>query len=188
MHLALHHAAWPDPGQFQMSDEFDDAFEDESRYRGAMARRTVEGPGQPRVARLVSRVYGAAGAPLRARMLACLVRPLGSLGLMAVASGAFARFLHRGGEHGAGVSLDDLGRYSNDQIFELARFVEQVSPEAIQQVASLFADSPVGVAAFGAAAALSLVRAVRGTDPTGERTLPPGSDEAPMAPVGDDAA
>jgi hypothetical protein len=170
-----------------MSDEFDDAFEEEGRLRGAMARRTAAGLGQPRVARLVSRVYGAAGAPLRARMLACLVRPLGSLGLMAVASGAFARFLHRSGEHGAGVPLDDLGRYSNDQIFELARFVEQVSPEAIQQVASLFADSPVGVAAFGAAAAMLLVRAVRGTDPNGERTVPPKSGEAPMDHVGDDA-
>lgn len=171
-----------------MSDEFDDAFEDEGRLRGAMVRRTVEGPGHPRVARLVSRVYGAAGAPLRARMLACLVRPLGSLGLMAVASGAFARFLHRSGELGAGVQLDDLGRYSNDQIFELARFVEQVSPEAIQQVASLCADSLVGVAAFSAAAAMLLVRAVRGAAPTREKTVPPGSDEAPIPRVEDDAA
>jgi hypothetical protein len=55
-----------------MSDEIDDAFEEDGRHDGAMARKTVGGPGQARVARLVSRVYGAAGAPLRARMLAAL--------------------------------------------------------------------------------------------------------------------
>lgn len=119
-------------------------------------------------------------------MLACLVRPLGSLGLVAVASGAFASFLHRGSERGAGIPLDDLGRYSNDQIFELARFVEQVSPEAIQQVASLLADSPVGVAAFTAAAAMLLVRAVRGPEPKSLRPpLPGNGEESVVRPAGD---
>jgi len=98
-------------------------------------------------------------------MLACLVRPLGSLGLVAVASGAFARFLHRGSEARAAIPIEELHRYSTDQIFELARFVEQVSPDAIQQIADLLADNPVGVSAFGAAAAMLLVRAVRGSGP-----------------------
>ena len=160
-----------------MSDEFDDSFGYEGLRRGAMPPRTVQAPPRARVARLVSRVYGAAGAPLRARMLACLVRPLGSLGLVAVASGAFASFLHRGSEGGAGVPLDDLGRYSNEQIFELARFVEQVSPDAIQQVAGLLTDSSVSVAAFSAAAAMLLVRAVRGHAPRRSEPSLPGNSE-----------
>jgi hypothetical protein len=149
----------------RMLDEFDDDFDVEDLRHSAIAHRAVESPVRSRVARLVSRLYGAASAPLRTRMLACLVRPLGSLGLVAVASGAFARFLHRGSEPGAGIPIDDLGRYSNDQIFELARFVEQVSPDAIQQVAGLLADNPVGVSALGAAAAMLLVRAVRSPGP-----------------------
>jgi hypothetical protein len=142
-------------------DEFDDDVEVEDLPHSA-EDRTVECTVQPRVARLVSRLYGAASAPLRARMLACLVRPLGSLGLAAVASGAFAQLLYRGREADPGIPIGDLAGYSNDQIFELARFVEQVSPDAIQQVAGLLADNPVGASAFSAAVAMLLMRAVRG--------------------------
>ena len=155
-----------------MSDEFDDAYDDESLRHSVMPSRIDQVTRRSRVARLMSHAYGAAGAPLRATMLACLVRPLGSLGLVAVASGAFAGLLRRGGERATGLSLDEVGSYSNDQIFELVRFVEQVSPDAIQQVASLLADSPVGIAAFGAGAAMLLVRAVRHQEPTRDRTLP----------------
>jgi hypothetical protein len=154
-----------------MSDEFDDAYDDESLRHSVMPNRIDQVTRRSRVARLISRAYGAAGAPLRATMLACLVRPLGSLGLVAVASGAFAGLLRQGRERATGLSLDEVGSYSNDQIFELVRFVEQVSPDAIQQVASLLADSPVGIAAFGAAAAMLLVRAVRRQEPTRDRTL-----------------
>jgi hypothetical protein len=142
-------------------DEFDDDVEIEDLlHRGG--DRTVECTVRPRVARLVCRLYGAASAPLRTRMLACLVRPLGSLGLAAVASGAFAQLLYGGRDAGPGIPIGDLAGYSNDQIFELARFVEQVSPDAIQQVAGLLADNPVGASAFSAAVALLLMRAVRG--------------------------
>jgi hypothetical protein len=148
-----------------MSDEFDDAYDDESLRHSVMPSRIDQLTRRSRVARLISRAYGAAGAPLRATMLACLVRPLGSLGLVAVASGAFAGLLRPGGERATGLSLDEVGSYSNDQVFELVRFVEQVSPDAIQQVATLLADSPVGVAAFGAAAAMLLVHVARGHEP-----------------------
>ena len=144
-----------------MLDEFDDDVEVEALPRG-VSDTAVEGAVRPRLARLVSRVYGAASAPLRTRILACLVRPLGPLGLAAVASGAFAQLLYRGREAGPGISISDLAGYSNDQIFELARFVEQVSPDAIGQVAGLLADNPVGASAFSAAVAMLLIRAVRG--------------------------
>jgi hypothetical protein len=145
-------------------DEFDDDLEVEE-VPNSGEHRVVEPAVRPRVARLVSRLYGAAGAPLRTRMLACLVQPLGSLGLVAVASGAFAQLLYRRGDAGVGIPIGDLAGYSNDQIFELARFVEQVSPDAIQQVAGLLADNPVGVSAFSAAVAILLVRAVMGLRP-----------------------
>ena len=144
-----------------MLDEFDDDVEVEDLFLSG-GDRIVECTVRPRVARLVSRLYGAASAPLRTRMLACLVRPLGSLGLAAVASGAFAQLLYPGREAGPGIPIGDMAGYSNDQIFELARFVEQVSPDAIWQVAGLLADNPVGASAFSAAVAMLLMRAVRG--------------------------
>lgn len=146
-------------------DEFDDDFEVEDLPQGD-AVASVDAPAvRPPAARLISRLYRAAGAPLRSKMLACLVQPLSSLGLAAVASGAFADLLQWGSEAGANIPLEDVTRYSSDQVFELARFVEQVNPDAIQQVAGLLADNPVSASAFGAAVVMLLVRAVRSLGP-----------------------
>jgi hypothetical protein len=146
-----------------MPDEFEDALDAAiwNQASSGLAR-------QPRrarrsVARLVARLYGAANAPLRAKILTKLLRPLGPLGMVAVAAGAFAGFLHRAGSEGARVALNELGPYSNEQIAELAHFVEQVSPDALMQVAGLVSDSPAGITALGAAAAMLLLRSLQGT-------------------------
>ena len=147
-----------------MSDEFDDTFHtDPLRYRMTASGKASERQ-RSRVARLASRLYAVSGAAMQAKMLDCLLRPLGSLGLVAVASGAFASLLQRGSNRDPGVQLDDLGRFSKDQIVELVRFVEQVSPEAVQQLGSLIADSPMGVPAVGASVAMLLLRALRGRE------------------------
>lgn len=144
-----------------MSDEFDDALDAEVVRRSAALAGRSDAPARPRVARLVTRLYRAASAPLRARMLACLLRPLSPLGLVAVASGAFGSLLYRWSDRGAGIPLEEVGRFSNDQVLDLVRFVEQVSPDAVQQIASLFTENPVSMAAFSASAAILLVRIVR---------------------------
>jgi len=146
-----------------MSDEFDDSVDAQVLRRQAATPSSAERPVRATAARLVSRLYGAASTPLRVGMLACLLRPLTTLGLAAVASGAFASFLHRGGDSGAWVMLEDAGRYTNDQIFELARFVEQVSPDALQQLGSLISANPVETAAFSVSAALLLLRYLQST-------------------------
>jgi two-component system OmpR family response regulator len=114
---------------------------------------------------LVAHLYAAADPPLRTRLLACLLRPLGSLGLAATAAGAFAGLLQRSGAAAIPAALEDASRFSHDQIAELARFVEQVSPAALQQFAGLIADNPVGVAAFAASATMLLLRALRVSTP-----------------------
>jgi hypothetical protein len=148
-----------------MSDEFDDAFEIDLLHLSPNAADQAAERRRSRVARLASRLYAVSGAPLRAEMLACLLRPLGLLGKAAVASGAFASLLQHGSHPGAGLSFDDLGQYSRDQIVELVRFVEQVSPEALQQLGNVIADSPMGAAAVGASVAMLLLRALRGRGP-----------------------
>lgn len=141
-----------------MSDEFDDLYETTPvvgavRPRGS-ARRQVELP------RAVSRLYRAASDSLRARLLECLLRPLGTLGLAAVAGGVFAGFLQGSGSTRLQIGIDDVTRISSAQVLELARFVEQCDPQAFQQVAALLDDHPLGAAAFAASVALLLVRAV----------------------------
>lgn len=117
------------------------------------------------VHRLVARLFAAADLPLRARLLAPLLRPLGPLGLVAVAAGAFGSFLTRRGD--GAIPLDEVARLSSAQVAELVRFVEQVSPEALQQLAALVADNPIGLTGFGAAVAMLMVRALRSGRPRG---------------------
>ncbi len=144
-----------------MSDEFDDIMEPLYRHRGSNAVETTHDRAAITAPRLISRLYASASQPLRAKLLAYLVRPLGLLGLAAVAAGAFAVLLRRGSPGNITVAIDDVARYSNQQVLELASFVEQVSPETLQQVATLISDNPVGIAAFSASAAFLLVRVLQ---------------------------
>jgi hypothetical protein len=140
-----------------MSNEFDD---DANRWPAVSQSDT----GHRAVAlapRLVARLYIGADRSLRARMVACLVRPLGPLGLAAIASGAFAGFVSRGTLTEVTGAIDDAARFSRDQVFELAHFSEQVNPDALMQLVGLFNDNPLGLAAFSAAALALLGRAVQ---------------------------
>ena len=59
--------------------------------------------------------------------------PRGSLALSAIDSGAFSAFLLRR------VTLEDVGRITSDQVAALARFVDQVNPDVLQQLLSMLA-------------------------------------------------
>jgi hypothetical protein len=94
-------------------------------------------------------------------MVSCLVRPLGTLGLTAVAAGAFSNFLLARAGHVTEGGLTSAGAYSTQQVFELARFVEQASPESLMNIVSVLYDNPAGVAAFSASVAVLLLRLLR---------------------------
>lgn len=112
--------------------------------------------------RLVARLFAAAGNPLRTRLLRCLMQPLGLLGVAGVASGAFIAFIdHRGGE--LQIDPEAVAQVSSQQMLELARFVEQVDPQALQQFASLAANSPLALATFSASVLLLLYRRLQPT-------------------------
>lgn len=114
-------------------------------------------------ARLVSRIYRYANAPLRAEMLACLLRPLGALSLVGVAAGAFAPLLQRDGAAPSTIPLEMVARVSSDQVLELALFVHEVSPGALAQLSTLLSDSAIGAAALSASAFVLLYRRLRST-------------------------
>jgi hypothetical protein len=141
-----------------MSDELEDlndvALTKTERSMQQRSRRP------PAPARLVSRVYRAAGPELRARLLRCLLRPLGPLAIAAVAAGAFGGFLDRGSKESASFTLAELTRYSSEEIFELARFVEQADPDAMVELARMMVERPIGIAGFSASVVALLVRTV----------------------------
>lgn len=157
-----------------MSDEFDDTTDPLPDARAPAA-------GTGRLARLVARLYSSSSLAVRARLVACLVRPLSPLGLAAVAAGAFTVVLSRSGQGGlsVAVAVADVARFSKEQIAELARFVEQVSPEALQQAAGLIADNPFSVGSFAASVALLLTLELRRAAARERRSLRPQAATKP---------
>ena len=109
-------------------------------------------------ARLVSRIYRHANAPLRAEMLTCLLRPLGTLSLVAVASGAFATLLQRDDAALVTIPLELAARYSSEQILELTLFVHKVNPGALEQLTALLTVGATGAVALSASALVLLCR------------------------------
>jgi hypothetical protein len=136
-----------------MPNEFDELLEP----MAANGRGTVTREGTPS-SRLVARLFAAAGNPLRARLLACLMRPLGPLGLAGVAAGAFAAFVSPRDGSEPRIDLEAVAQLSSRQVHELAHFVEQVNPQALQQFASLVSSSPLAMATFSASALALLYR------------------------------
>ncbi|MCU0919139.1 MAG: hypothetical protein MUF16_02200 [Burkholderiaceae bacterium] len=120
--------------------------------------------------RLVARLYATAGNPLRVRLLRCLMRPLGPLGAAGVAAGAFAAFLDPQGGGEPVIDLEAAARVSSQQVHELAHFVEQVDPQALQQFAGLVSSSPLAMATFSASALVLLYRRLQ-PGSTGKRGL-----------------
>lgn len=112
-----------------------------------------------RLARLVARVYRAADASLRVRILNCLLRPLGTLSMTAVAAGAFGAYLHH---H---IGPEGAAHHSRDQVRELARFAHEVNPEVLRSLTDLLTQPSAGVAAFSAAALVAAYRRLRPTQP-----------------------
>lgn len=115
----------------------------------------------PELAPLVADLFAKAAPPQRVRLLNGLLRPVGPLALVAIAAGAFSNLLPTTRWHVASVSLDDVMRLTAGQVLELARYVEQKSPEAFMQLPDLLADSPLWVSSLGAALLLLALRAWR---------------------------
>ena len=154
-----------------MSNEFDDQQEPMNEWPRAAASEQVR-PATP-APRLVARLFTTAGVPLRVRLLRCLMRPLGTLGAAGVAAGSFVAFLPRHGGAEPAIDPDAVARLSCEQVCELARFVEQVDPLALQQFATLVAGSPMALATFSASALVLLIRRLPAINASADRLSPP---------------
>ena len=110
-----------------MESEFDDCVEPAAKTQGRPPLARAALPEK------IADAYRHAAAPVRRKLLERLLRPMGSLALAAVASGAFSTFLLRR------VTLEDVARITADQTAELARFVEQCNADALRQILSMLA-------------------------------------------------
>jgi predicted short-subunit dehydrogenase-like oxidoreductase (DUF2520 family) len=114
----------------------------------------------PNVPVLVAALYEEAPASLRQRLLNHLLRPVGPLALVAVAAGAFAQLLPQGRWSGVQVRLEDvLFRIRADHVLDLARYVEQKSPEMLRRLPEVLSASPLLMGTLSGALLLVALRA-----------------------------
>ena len=111
------------------------------------------------IARLIARLYAQAAPAARWQLLVQLLRPLGPLALVGIAAGAFARLLPASRWQGAQLAPDDAGQFTAQQVFELARYVEQKSPELLLQLPELVNDPRLWLGSATGALLLALLRA-----------------------------
>jgi hypothetical protein len=137
-----------------MTDEFDNAFDPKQANGGWLPGVPAERRSAHGIPELVSQVYYQAPVRLRARLLECLLRPVGPLALVTIAAGAFGRFLYRLQRDAMPIPLEDAARITSDHVLELARYVEQSSPNALLQFGTLIADRPIGFASISGSALL----------------------------------
>lgn len=139
-----------------MANEFDEITEPPMAHPRGDAQDSAARAAVPNC-RLVARLFVSASNPLRVRLLRCLMQPLGPLGAAGVAAGAFAAFLDRHGGAEPRIDTEAVSLVTSQQIVELAHFVEQVDPQALQQFASLASSSSLAMATTFSAAALLLL-------------------------------
>jgi hypothetical protein len=137
-----------------MSEQFDDASDLKRPDGGWLPGVPAEWRSAHGIPELVSQVYYQAPVRLRAKLLECLLRPVGPLALVTIAAGAFGRFLYRLQHNAMPISIEDAARITSDHVLELARYVEQSSPDALLQFGTLIADRPVGFASLSGSALL----------------------------------
>lgn len=105
----------------------------------------VDAAARPRVyrtslPRLVANFYEEAPPATRLQLLSSLLKPVGPLALVAIAAGAFSRLLPSGRWQDATPSLDDVQRFSGEQVMELVMYVQQKSPEFLLQLPQLLGE------------------------------------------------
>ena len=144
-----------------MFDEFHDDQGNLPAAAQAIEDRSAASRQQRVVARLLSRFYRASNPQVRAAMLSSLVRPLGLLSLVGVASGAFGCLLQRDGRFTGPVSPTDTLPYTPEQVGDLASFVHEVDPVVLQQLVEQLAQTTVGMTALSAAVLVILHRTLR---------------------------
>lgn len=117
-------------------------------------------PTDSELAPLVADFYDEAPAAVQRRLLKAMLRPVGPLALVAVAAGAFARLLPSRPSAPVEVTPEVLSQIHGDEVFELARYVEQKSPELFAQLPDLVGNPQVWMATVSGALLLVTLRSM----------------------------
>lgn len=128
------------------------------------------------LAPLVAGFYAEAPPAVRSGLLRAMLEPVGPLAMVALAAGAFARLLPQRPSLPVEITPDIVRTINSEQVFELARYVEQKAPEAFFQLPDLVGNPQAWMATVsGALLLISLqrLRSGRGASPADVWALRP---------------
>ena len=112
---------------------------------------------EPREAQSLADIVASAFTRLRiaerARVLRCLLQPVGPMALAVLGGGVFSKYIAQARLPRMSISLDDAARVSASQVHELVRYIEQSNPVAIQQALLVLARDTTTMAALGGSVA-----------------------------------
>lgn len=99
-------------------------------------------------ARALASAFARGNVAVRERVVVGLLRPLSPLAVAAVASGAFAVHLARPDMAGSSWSRfrGDLAAHTPAQVYELARFTEEVDPHVLAELLLTLGPGPITAA------------------------------------------
>lgn len=113
------------------------------------------------LAPLVADFYDEAPTAVRTRLLKAMLKPVGPLALVAVAAGAFSRLLPARASQPVEITPELLSTIRGEQVFELARYVEQKSPELLGRLPDLVGSPQVWMATVSGALLLMALKTLR---------------------------
>lgn len=118
---------------------------------------TVSGSGVQSLPVVVANAFTRLRLAQRVRVLRRLLLPVGPMALAVLAGGVFGKYVAQARWPRMSISLEDAARVTSSQVHELARYVQQSNPHALQQVLVVLARDTTTMAALGASvAALAL--------------------------------
>ena len=126
--------------------------------RTQVAHGSLPGNEAPSLPLLVASIFTKLRLAQRVRVLRRLLLPVGPMALAVLGGGAFAKFVGEARWPRMSISLEDAARVTSSQMFELARYVEQSHPQALQQVMVVLSRDATTVAAAGATLAVLVMR------------------------------
>lgn len=109
------------------------------------------------IAQLVGQVYEFAPPAERRRLLEHLIKPLGVLSLVAVANGIFASLRFQSSWQDMQIRVEDAQSIQARDVIALVNYVQQVSAQAVDGLASVLASSPVMTGSAAASLLITLL-------------------------------
>ena len=113
------------------------------------------------LAPLVAGFYDEAPPAVRTGLLRAMLGPVGAVGLGAVAACAVSRLLPARPSAAIELTPEIVRSIGSEQVFELARYLEQKAPEALAQLPDLVGNPQVWMATVSGALLLMSIKRMR---------------------------